>query len=124
MKDTLWEVKLLLSEKFQEDITVNIADKPGWLILKQKRNGKTFGCIRLNKRSFITLYIDTKESINLSVLNQTEVFKNIDIQSRTTGNFTQNKFKFKKESEMPLVISIIRLVLESGYIKTGEKIRS
>lgn len=123
-KNILLSTKEKLENVFSESINVLIADKPDWLILKTKTDNKTFGCIRFNKNSFMTLYIDTKPTVKLATLKEAKGFEHIGITSRQTGNFIQNKFNIPSETDMKLVVIILKLVIENRYIKTGEKIRS
>lgn len=123
-KETIYTIKEQLDKEFSDSIITVVAEKTGWLLLKDRITAKTFGCIRSNKLSFITLYIDTKEDVVLENLSQSPYFSSIDIKTRNTGNFNQNKFKFKTEDQMLLVSAILKLVTESKYIKTDNKIRS
>lgn len=101
-----------------------IAEKPGWLLLKTIEKMKTVGCIRLNKNSFITLYLDTKEGILLSEeLLKLESFKDVDIKSRPTGNFVQNKIKLVTENQIDLVVEAINHVFSNEIVKIEKRVR-
>jgi hypothetical protein len=118
-------IKEIVETECNENVKVVVAEKPGWLLLKTVERMKTIGCIRLNKNSFITLYIDTKEGILLEdELKKLTSFKNVDIKSRPTGNFVQNKFKLFTEDQIDLVIEAVNYVFEKDIVKTGKRVRN
>lgn len=120
----LYLMKNIIEKSIGDIVIVVTAEKPDWLILKDKKLEKTFGCIRLNKRSFATLYIDSKDKYNLSEKFNIPQFKDVDIKSRLTGNFYQNKFNFHRSKDIKLIIAAIYLSLTNNYAKVEDKIRS
>lgn len=126
-KETLNLIKEIVEVECSSYIKVIVAEKPGWLLLKTTERMKTVGCIRVNKNSFITLYLDTKEGVLLEdELMKLESFnknKSVDIKSRQTGNFVQNKIKLFTEDQIDLVIDAINQVFEEDTVKTGKRIR-
>lgn len=124
LKQDLNIIKELIEMECGDKVKAVIAEKPGWLLLKTADRMKTIGCIRLNKNSFITLYIDTKEDFLLQqILNNLNSFQNVDIKSRPTGNFVQNKFKLVSENQIDLVIEAINYVFDNDIVKTGKRVR-
>jgi hypothetical protein len=124
-KQELNLIKEIVEVECEDKVKVIVAEKPGWLLLKTTERMKTVGCIRLNKNSFITLYIDTKEGFLLEdELRKLPNFKNVDIKSRPTGNFVQNKFKFFSEDQIDLVIEAVNYVFEKDIVKTGKRVRN
>lgn len=125
MKQELLTIKELIELDSGHNVKAVIAEKPGWLLLKTIERMKTIGCIRLNKNSFITLYIDTKEGILLEEeLKKIPEFKNVDIKSRPTGNFVQNKIKLFSENQFDLAIKAINHVFDKDIVKVGKRIRN
>jgi hypothetical protein len=123
-KQDLNLIKELVELEIGNKVKANIAEKPGWLLLKTLDKMKTFGCVRLNKNSFVTLYIDTKEDILLSKeLLKLKSFNNVDIKSRQTGNFVQNKIKLVNESQVDLIMEALNYVFNQDIVKTEKRIR-
>ena len=121
-------IKDIINLECGDNVKAIIAEKPGWLLLKTSDKMKTIGCIRLNKNSFVTLYIDTKENIMLEneLPKSLDSFKDssIDIKSRQTGNFVQNKIKLFSENQIDLVVQALKLVFDEKVVKTGKRIRN
>lgn len=118
-------IKEIVEMECGEKVKVTYAEKPGWLLLKTIQRLKTVGCIRLNKNSFITLYLDTRDGIQLEKeLPETiQKFKKVDIKSRQTGNFTQNKFKFMTDTDIDLLTEAINFVFNKDIVMVNKRIR-
>jgi hypothetical protein len=125
MNKELMIIKDIVEMETSEYVKVTVAEKPNWLLIKTVERLKTIGCIRLNKNSFITLYIDTKEGVLLEKeLLKIEGFTGVDIKSRPTGNFTQNKIKLFSETQIDLVTKAINYVFEKDIVKLGKRVRN
>lgn len=123
-KQDLNLIKDIIELENGKNVKAVIAEKPGWLLLKTIEKMKTVGCIRLNKNSFITLYLDTKEGMLLSEeFLKLESFKDVDIKSRPTGNFVQNKIKLVTENQIDLVVEAINYVFNNNIVKIGKRVR-
>lgn len=119
-------IKEIIEETCGELVKLNYAEKPGWLLMKTAEKNKGVGAIRLNKNSFITLYVDTKEDYILEdKMSELETFKGtiIDIQSKPTGNFVQNKIKLFSEDAIEFVVEVIVKVFNEQGVYTGKRIR-
>lgn len=120
-------VKEIIEAICGDKVVLQYAAKPGWLLMKTAERLKGVGAIRLNKNSFITLYIDTKEGYlladQLKTLDRFEA-KVMDIQSKLTGNFVQNKIKLYNEDTIDFVTEVINKVFEDNGVYTGKRIRS
>lgn len=119
-------IKEIIEETCGELVKLNYAEKPGWLLMKTAEKNKGVGAIRLNKNSFITLYVDTKEDYILeNKMSELETFKGtiIDIQSKPTGNFVQNKIKLFSEDAIEFVVEVIVKVFNEQGVYTGKRIR-
>lgn len=119
-------IKEIIEETCGELVKLNYAEKPGWLLMKTAEKNKGVGAIRLNKNSFITLYVDTKEDYILEdKMSELETFKGtiIDIQSKPTGNFVQNKIKLFSEDAIEFVVEVIVKVFNEEGVYTGKRIR-
>lgn len=128
MKKEINLVKTLIEEGTKDkNVKVVYAEKQEWLLLKTMDRSKTFGAIRFNKNSFVTMYLDTKEGYKMSdMLENTEEFKNrlADVQSREIGNFVQNKIKIYTEDASHLINQLIIQVMEDDSIHITKKIRN
>lgn len=117
-------IKEIVELESNEYIKVVVAEKPNWLLIKTGERLKTVGCIRLNKNSFITLYLDTKEGLLLEdILPKLGGFAGVDIKSRPTGNFTQNKIKLYSENQVDLISKIINYSFKNDIVKLGKRVR-
>jgi hypothetical protein len=119
-------IKEIIEMECGEKVKLNFAEKPGWLLMKTAERNKGVGAIRLNKNSFITLYLDTKEGYMLDEkLKEFTTFetKVIDVQSKVTGNFVQNKIKLYNEDTIDFVTQVINKVFEDEGVHTGKRIR-
>lgn len=120
-------IKEIIEMECGDKVKLYYAEKPGWLLIKTAERNKGIGAIRLNKNSFITLYIDTKEGYLLeNEIKNIQSFKSkvIDIQSKPTGNFVQNKIKLYNEDTIDFVIEVINKVFDEDMAHTGKRIRS
>lgn len=120
-------IKEIIEIECRDKVKLYYAEKPGWLLIKTAERNKGIGAIRLNKNSFITLYIDTKEGYLLeNEIKNVESFESkvIDIQSKPTGNFVQNKIKLYNEDTIDFVIEVINKVFNEDMVHTGKRIRS
>lgn len=120
-------IKEIIEIECGDKVKLYYAEKPGWLLIKTAERNKGIGAIRLNKNSFITLYIDTKEGYLLeNEIKNIQSFESkvIDIQSKPTGNFVQNKIKLYNEDAIDFVIEVINKVFEEDMVHTGKRIRS
>lgn len=120
-------IKEIIEIECWDKVKLYYAEKPGWLLIKTAERNKGIGAIRLNKNSFITLYIDTKEGYLLeNEIKNVESFESkvIDIQSKPTGNFVQNKIKLYNEDSIDFVIEVINKVFNEDMVHTGKRIRS
>lgn len=128
MKKEINLVKTLIEEGTKDkNVKVVYAEKQEWLLLKTMDRSKTFGAIRFNKNSFVTIYLDTKEGYKMSdMLENTEEFQNrlADVQSREIGNFVQNKIKVYTEDASYLINKLILQVMEDDSIHITKKIRN
>jgi hypothetical protein len=107
-------------------VKISYADKEGWLLLKTADRLKGIGAIRMNKNSFITLYIDTKEGVKLEEeLKSLPTYESkvAQIQSKPSGNFTQNKIKIHNEDLLDFVTEVINKVFEDNLVHTEKRIR-
>ncbi|HLO11529.1 MAG TPA: hypothetical protein VK190_04670 [Pseudoneobacillus sp.] len=127
LKSELSILKEIIEMECGDKVRVVYAEKPGWLLLKTVDKQKGIGAIRLNKNSFITLYLDTKEGIkledHLKTLPTYEA-KVANIQSKQTGNFVQNKIKLFNEDLLDFVTEVINKVFNEDMIQTGKRIRT
>lgn len=120
-------VKTFIEEECTNNVKVVYAEKNEWLLLKTADRNKTFGAVRFNKNSFASLYLDTKENYNMfEILRNNEEYKNMqaDIQSRTLGNFVQNKIKFYNEDQIIFLLKLINKVMEEDAIHITKKVRT
>jgi hypothetical protein len=120
-------IKEIIEMECGDKVKLYYAEKPGWLLIKTAERNKGIGAIRLNKNSFITLYIDTKEGYLLeNELKNLESFESkvIDVQSKPTGNFVQNKIKLYNEDTIDFVIEVINKVFNEDMVHIGKRIRS
>jgi hypothetical protein len=119
-------IKEIIEMTCEEKVKLIFAEKPGWLLMKTADKNKGIGAIRLNKNSFITLYVDTNEGYLLEdKITELETFKGkiIDINSKVTGNFVQNKIKLYSEDAIEFAIELINKVFNEGAVFTGKRIR-
>lgn len=124
MRNDLQVVKEIVELESASHVRLTVAEKPNWLLIKTNERLKTVGCIRLNKNSFITLYLDTKEGVLLEeLLPSIGGFTGVDIKSRPTGNFTQNKIKLFSESQVDLISKAINYIFDNDMVKLGKRIR-
>lgn len=117
-------IKEIIEMECGDKVKLYYAEKPGWLLIKTTERNKGIGAVRLNKNSFITLYIDTKEGYLLeNEIKNIQSFESkvIDIQSKPTGNFVQNKIKLYNEDTIDFVIEVINKVFDEDMVHTGEK---
>lgn len=120
-------IKEIIEMECGDKVKLYYAEKPGWLLIKTTERNKGIGAVRLNKNSFITLYIDTKEGYLLeNEIKNIQSFESkvIDIQSKPTGNFVQNKIKLYNEDTIDFVIEVINKVFDEDMVHTGKRIRS
>lgn len=125
-KQDLNTIKEIIENECGKNVRLQYAAKPGWLLIKTAEKNKGVGAIRLNKNSFITLYIDTKEGYLLEdkIKSLDEYDNVIDIQSKTTGNFVQNKIKLFNENVIDFAVKVINKVFEDNGVQTGRRVRS
>lgn len=119
-------IKEIIEMECGDKVKLNFAEKPGWLLMKTAERNKGIGAIRLNKNSFITLYLDTKENYMLDTkLKELATFeqKVMDVQSKLTGNFVQNKIKLYNEDTIDFVIEVINKTFEESGVHTEKRIR-
>lgn len=119
-------IKDIIEMECGDKVKLNFAEKEGWLLIKTAEKNKGIGAIRLNKKSFITLYLDTKEGYLLDgKIQNLKTYENkvIDINSKITGNFVQNKIKLFNENAIDFVIDVINMSFEENGIQTGKRIR-
>lgn len=119
-------LKEIIEMECGEKVKVAFAEKPGWLLLKTAEHKRGFGAIRMNKNSFITLYIDTKIGFNLDEkLKDLASFENkvANIQSKENENFVQNKIKLFNEDLLDFVIEVLNKVFDEDMVQTGKRIR-
>lgn len=120
-------IKEIIEMECGDKVKLYYAENPGWLLIKTTERNKGIGAVRLNKNSFITLYIDTKEGYLLeNEIKNIQSFESkvIDIQSKPTGNFVQNKIKLYNEDTIDFVIEVINKVFDEDMVHTGKRIRS
>lgn len=125
-KAELGILKEIIEMECGDKVKVVYAEKDGWLLLKTAEKQKGIGAIRMNKNSFITLYIDTKEDRPLEdMLKTLPSFESkvANIQSKNSGNFIQNKIKLYNEDLLDFVIEVINKVFEDDMVYTGKRIR-
>lgn len=127
IKRELNELRELIERRSADkNVKVVYAEKQEWLLLKTADRGKTFGAIRFNKNSYVTLYLDTKEFYNMSVLIHLDSMyqgMQADIQSSLKGNFIQNKFKFYNEEQKDYIPTLINKVVSEDGIHVTKKVR-
>lgn len=107
------------------NVRVVYAGKPEWLLLKTASRGKTFGCIRANKLSFASLYLDLKESYDL--LEKTKdnpKFSDLpNIAKRKSKiNFAQYVIRLNTEKDFMTAISLIEKVINDNAVKIENKL--
>lgn len=127
IKEELNLIKEIIESECGDKIKLIFAEKPGWLLMKTAERNKGIGAIRLNKKSFLTLYIDTKEEYLLAdKIHELDSFKgrDIDVVSKKTGNFVQNKIKLLNENAIDFVIDVINKCFDENAVQIGKRIRS
>jgi hypothetical protein len=125
-KAELGILKEIIEMECGDKVRVQFAEKPGWLLLKTAERQKGIGAIRMNKNSFITLYIDTKQDVMLEEsLKTLPSYENkvASIQSKISGNFVQNKIKLYNENLIDFVIEVLNKVFDEDMVYTGKRIR-
>lgn len=126
IKDELNIIKEIIEIECGDKVRLLFAEKEGWLLIKTADKNKGIGAIRLNKKSFLTIYLDTKQGYLLSdKIYKLPSLKEkiIDINSKTTGNFVQNKIKLFNEDAIDFVIDVINMIFDEDGVKTGKRIR-
>jgi hypothetical protein len=123
MDEVIKEVKEIV-ERECEGLRVTYAAKTGWLLLKTKDKNKGIGAIRINKKSFITLYVDTKKNYFLKDCTKITDPNTIDIQSRLSGNFVQNKIRVIDENFIYLITEILNDLIENDKLQLDTRIRN
>lgn len=108
------------------NVRVVYAGKPEWLLLKTASRGRTFGCIRANKLSFASLYLDLKESYDL--LEKTKDDPRFSTLSRITTkkakmNYFEYKIKLNTEKDFMTAVSLIEKVINDNAVKVENKLR-